>query len=122
MALLEERGMLVGISNLDSHAAVPFVCDARKTRVERRAETTQDIRKRVLEVFVLPLSESVARHMDVAAEPTFLGIQRRDLPTLVGRQELSNDGAAEAAQFVGETIPVVSGDARLRGLHRGGRD
>src|SRR5258708_4991602 len=59
--------------------------------------------------------------MDVAAELTFLGVERRDLPTLVRRQELSNDSAAEATQFVGEILPVVCGDARLRGLHRGGR-
>src|SRR3984893_4805254 len=121
MALLEECGMPIGILNLDSHATVPFVCDAGKTRIERRAETTQDIRKRVLEVFVLPLSESVARHMDVAAELTFLGVERRDLPTLVRRQELSNDGAAVATQFAAEILPVISRDARLRGLHHGGR-
>ena len=50
----------------------------------------------------------------MAAKMLFLRVEPGDLATLVPRQQLIDDCAAEAAQLVGQFLRIVPGDASLR--------
>jgi hypothetical protein len=91
MASLEERGMVVGIAFINSHADVPCVGDAGEARIKRCPQVTEQIRERVFEIAVLALAEAVPRHVDMTAEMALVGIEARDARTFFQREQLRQD-------------------------------
>jgi hypothetical protein len=59
--------------------------------------------------------------VDVTAKMLLLGIKARDGVTLDGRQELRQDGTAEAVEILRERLPVVGRDPGFRGHARESR-
>jgi hypothetical protein len=118
VASLEERRMVVGIALVDSHPAGPFVGQACEVRIECRSQAIENVRKRVFEVAVLSLAETVPRHMDMASEVALIGIEGRNGAAFLGREELRQDGAAVVVKLACKRLLVISGNPCLWGRDR----
>jgi hypothetical protein len=68
MATLEEGRVICGKTHPKPHPLVPAVGNRREMRVERRANLLHERRKRIGEIAVFALPESVPRHQDMAAK------------------------------------------------------
>ena len=92
VAPLDEIGVPLWISHLDSHCLVPAIRDWSELRIERRAETMNDRQERIAEVFVFAPSEAVPSHDNAAAEDRLLQIERRDRLALVCGEDAQQQG------------------------------
>src|ERR1700754_4329881 len=121
-APLEEYRMVVGVTLVDPHPAIPFVGDICEMWVERRPQASEKVGKRIFKVAVLAPAEAMPRHVNMAAEVAFVRIEGRDGAALFRREELLQDSAAIAIKLACEGLPVVGRDPRLCGRNRrGGR-
>src|SRR3546814_6176385 len=68
MATPKITGMIRRKARRDAKGGVPAVGDLRQRRVERFAQTRDDLRQRIGEVAVLAAAEAVTCHDDAAAE------------------------------------------------------
>src|SRR5258705_10788431 len=59
------------------------------------------------EIFVLTLSESVPGHHDTTAKGVVIGVEFRDLPTLLWHQQTWEARAAEGIEFVLDSVQIA---------------
>src|SRR5207247_11303645 len=68
----------------------PAIGDRREVRVDRLAQRLDDLRQRILQVFVLAPAKGVALHDNPAAKRLLAIIECREPAALFGRQECRN--------------------------------
>jgi hypothetical protein len=110
VAAVEEGVVRVRIAQIDTHLVVPVVGDRRKHRIKRGAQCGDQRRKRVREVFVLPLAEAVPGHDDAAAKAAIVGVESGDPDTFLGPQQLRQNGGAALCELTGGIVPVDTRD------------
>src|SRR3984885_13329159 len=103
--------MTLWIAHLDSHCFAPTISDCSELRIERRAETMDDKRERIAEVFVFAPSEAVPSHDNAAAEDRLLRIERRDRLALVCGEDARQQSASLLVEIFRNLTPIERVDA-----------
>src|SRR5262249_59191756 len=80
---------------------------------ELGAKRLDDRRQRRGEIFVLAHAEPVALHLDAAAEPRIISIERRKARTLVGRQQRWQRREPLRVERAADRRPVERRDRRM---------
>jgi hypothetical protein len=94
MTAVEKCFMGLRETSWQVHVLVPAIGDGHQSRIERTAQTGDDIWQRVFEVFVLATAKAVTSHDDLRAKRFGTGIQRADfIAGLMAYKRLDNRAA-----------------------------
>lgn len=125
MTPAEELGMRRGIANVDTHFAVPAVCNGHQLWINRFAKILQDAWQRVLEVLVLATPKTMASHDDAGSVDIVLRIVRSEFCAVCGREQAAQNGRTVRIEATPDIGPIQGfyALARLPGvtLHFDGR-
>ena len=103
---LEEVGEFLRIAGIDGQRGIPAVRDGRKFWIEGGAKSVDDFGQRVREVLVFAASEAVTGHDDAAAKEAVVGVESREIFTLLGRQDAFENGGALGIEVARDPIPI----------------
>src|SRR5215470_16378463 len=101
-----------------AHGAIPAIRDRNQSRIDSRAETLNQSRQRIIEVFIFSAPESMSCHHDPAPEPIVSHIKAGNSLAFARKKKTADNGTALLVEILLHTFPVDGSHAIRNALHR----
>src|SRR5687768_15209186 len=105
MAAVNELGVLSWKTNVDPHCLIPTIRGRNKMRIDRRSQSSNQIRQRIAEVAILSTSETMAFHHHVTAKDISLLVKTPDLIAFIRGQNTLNNRKAFRIKIPVDLLP-----------------